>query len=409
MASAQAIRNKSGVITSYQIKVFRGYANGKQLSPFTKTWKVPDGMSEKRIAKELERVKAEFEIECENGDISAVGNPKLADFCVTYLDIQRGTLAPRTFEYYSGLIESLIIPKLGHMKLSELKPANVQKFIREIQAIPTAKGTMPSASTIKRKVSCLQSILRQAVKLRIIKENPADAKCLTIPKVVTPNVDIFTKEGAAQMLDCLANESLEFRCLVHLAFATGARRGEIVALRFSDIDYTSGRIQIKRSAYKTKGESIGVKSPKDGEVRTVYIYPELVSMIIELQKKRQTEHERLGTAWRGDDWLFTKWDGSIMHPQTPSKQWGKFLSKYGLPHHKFHSLRHTSATLLLCAGMNVRQVQERLGHGSIRTTQIYLHSIQEADKQCADALRSVCITQSKPNAERETDALRLAK
>ena len=409
MASAQAIKDKNGTIKSYQIKVFRGYANGKQLSPFTKTWKVPEGMSAKRVAKELERVKAEFEIECRNGDISAAGDPKLSDFCNTYLDIRRGSRAATTVNYDRGIIRDIIIPKLGHLKLSEIKPAHVQRFIHDVREIRTPNGNLPAATTVSRKVACLQAILGQAVKLGIIKTNPADAKRLTMPKAMKKDIEIFSKESLAQMFECLANESLEFQCLVHLAFATGARRGEIVALQFSDIDYRNCSVTIQRSAYKITGKAISTKPPKDNEIRKVHIYPELVSMIIELQKKRKEQQETLGTAWQGDDWLFTKWDGSIIHPQTPSKQWVKFLRKYDLPHHKFHSLRHTSATLLLCEGMNVRQVQERLGHGSIRTTQIYLHCIQEADERCADALRSVYITQSKPNAEHEADALRLAK
>lgn len=114
-----------------------------------------------------------------------------------------------------------------------------------------------------------------------------------------------------------------------------------------------------------------------------------------LREERQREAQELGTAWQGGDWLFTKWDGSIMHPQTPSQQFAKFLERHNLPHHKYHSLRHTSATLLHYSGVNIRQVQERLGHGSLKTTQIYLHSIQEADEQAASALQSMLITQHK--------------
>lgn len=130
-------------------------------------------------------------------------------------------------------------------------------------------------------------------------------------------------------------------------------------------------------------------------MRTVTIYPEIIELVKLLREERQREAQELGTAWQGGDWLFTKWDGSIMHTQTPSRQFAKFLMRHNLKHHKFHSLRHTSATLLLYSGVNIRQVQERLGHGSLKTTQIYLHSIQEADEQAASALQSMLITQHK--------------
>lgn len=156
-------------------------------------------------------------------------------------------------------------------------------------------------------------------------------------------------------------------------------------------------------SYKVAGKPIGLKPPKDNDVRTVTIYPEVIELIQLLREQREHEREQLGTAWNGDDWLFTQWDGSIMHPQTPSKQFAKFLARHDLPHHKFHCLRHTSATLLLYSGVNIRQVQERLGHGSLKTTQIYLHSIQEADEQAAAALQSMLITQHKQPDEKTAD------
>lgn len=410
MASAQPYRNKAGKLVSYQIKAFRGYSQGKQRTPCTMTWKVPEGWSDKRIKKELEKVKADFEARCNSGEFTPESNTTLEDFCRnTYLVIERDILAPRTYEYYTGIIDTLIIPKLGHIKLSALKSKHIQDFVKYLQSIQTAKGEAPKASTVKRKLACLQAILRQAVKLRIIKDNPADAKYLTLPRIEAAEVDIFTKQGAAQMLSCLENESLEFQCIVQIAISSGARLGEIVGLKFSDIDFIRNKVTFRRAAYKVTGQEIGLKAPKDNEIRTVTIYPEVIDLIKLLQEQKTREQMRLGTAWRGNDWLFTKWDGSIMHPQTPSQHWRKFLQKNKLPSHKFHSLRHTSATLLLYSGNNLRQVQERLGHGSIRTTQIYLHCIQEADEQCAASLRSMLITQSMPNEEHVQDVQRKAE
>lgn len=104
---------------------------------------------------------------------------------------------------------------------------------------------------------------------------------------------------------------------------------------------------------------------------------------------------RLGTAWKGSDWLFTKWDGSIMYPQTPSQWFNKFLERNGLKHRKFHALRHTSATLLLYGGVNVKQVQGRLGHSDLKVTNQYLHCIAEADEAAANVLQDMLITHNK--------------
>lgn len=91
-----------------------------------------------------------------------------------------------------------------------------------------------------------------------------------------------------------------------------------------------------------------------------------------------------------------------MNPQTPTKQFSKFLKKNGLRHRKFHSLRHTSATLLLYGGVNLKQVQERLGHGDISTTNKYLHCLAEADEEAANVLQKMLITQTKREQEEDT-------
>ena len=384
---------------TYRIRVYRGSLNGKRLKPYVMEWTPPEGMTPKKIEKELNRVATEFELKCRNGEVSAADDPKLADFCQTYLDIQKNNLAPRTFELYSNLIRDLIVPSLGHIRLSELRPAHVQRLVQQVQNIPKPDGKLPSASTVKRKVSCLQAILRQAVKLQIIKDNPADAKYLSMPQVVTPKVEIFTKQEAARMIECLMDEPIEFQTLIQIAIASGARLGEIVSLKFSDFDYENCRVTFQRSAYKVKGTPVGLKPPKDNDVRIVTIYPEVIDLVKLLREEKRKRAEELGTEWHEGDWLFTRWNGMIMHVQTPSKQFAKFLKRHDLKHHKFHSLRHTSATLLLYSGVNIRQVQERLGHGSLKTTQIYLHSIQEADEQAASALQSLLITQHKKPEE----------
>ena len=356
-------------------------------------------MSEKQIMKEANRRAALFEEECKNGNISSAPNMKLRDFCNIYLDIKSGILSPRTYEYYTRVINDLIIPLLGHIRITDLKPAHVQQFIKYIQ--DNSEKT-PSPSTIKRKVAILQSILRQAVKLGLISQNPANAERLTMPKQIAPKVEIFTRQEAVEMLSCLEDEPLQYKVIVYLAIMSGAREGELVGLKFSDVDFINHRITIERSAYKLTGKPIATKPPKDNDVRTVKVDDYTIDLIKQLKAEKERERFRLGTAWQGDEWLFTKWDGSIMFPSTPSHWFRSFLKRHGLKHRKFHALRHTSATLLLLAGTNVKQVSGRLGHADLRVTNQYLHCIAEADEAAANALGNMLITQHKCPDEQES-------
>ena len=193
MAHIKPNKNKAGKIISYRIWASDGYnVNGEQRIQ-TKTWKVPSDMTEKQAEKEVQKIAIQFEDEVKNGVGGSQRNLKLADFIPMYLDVKKDILAPRTYETYTKICNTLIIPQLGHIKLSELKPAHVQQFIKYMQ---NSGDKQLSPSTIKRKIAVLQSVLHQAVKLGLIQTNPANAERLTMPKVVTPKVEIFTKQEA---------------------------------------------------------------------------------------------------------------------------------------------------------------------------------------------------------------------
>ena len=284
---------------------------------------------------------------------------------------------------------------LGHHKISEIKPVHVQAFISQLNnvesAAPNAQKPI-SANTVKRYLCVLQSIFRLAIKLGMIVENPASAQKLTMKKPVKPEIDIFTKQEAAEMLAALETEPLQFQVLIQLAIMTGARRGELTALKFSDFDYVNNKVTIERAAVKLKGKPTQIKAPKDYEVRTVAVNPYCIDLVKLLRAEKDRQAERLGSQWHENDWLFTQDNGDIMNPQTPTKQFSKFLDRNGLKHRKLHSLRHTSATLLLYGGVNIKQVQERLGHSNLETTNKYLHCISEADEQAANVLQDMLIT-----------------
>lgn len=405
MAHIKANKNKSGKIISYRIWVSDGYTGKGEQRLQTMTWKVPDNMTEKQAAKAVQAVAFDYEEKVKHGVAGSQRNLKLYEFIKIYLDIKKSELAPRTYEYYTHAIDNLIVPLLGHIKVSEINPAHVQQFIKYIQENSTKEL---SPATIKRKVAILQSILRQAVKLGILQTNPADAARITMPKVASPKVEIFTKQEASEMLSCLEDEPLQYRVVIYLALMSGAREGELVALKFSDIDFVNNRITINRAAYKLKGEPIKTKLPKDNDVRVINVDDYTINLIRQLKVEKERERLSLGTAWAGDDWLFTTWNGSIMHPSTPSHWFRGFLKRHGLKHRKFHALRHTSATLLLLGGTNIKQVATRLGHADLRVTNQYVHCLTEADVAAANVLREMLISK-KSNEDEKDDIIQSNK
>lgn len=403
-------KNKNGEITSYTIRVYRGYdSSGNRLKPFITSYKPNKGMTAKQIEKDLRRVADDFENECLHfGETNS--SIRLSDFVPRYLEIAKQTLSPATYEFYKLKIDSLILPALGHLKLKDINPSHIQKFINQLAAAPKEKrnglpneqGETLSPSTVRRYLTILQAIFKQAVKLGLISESPAKVERLALPKAQAPKIEIFTKQEAAQMLEALENEDLQFQTLIQLAIFTGARRGELVALKFSDIDFEQRKITIERAAYKIKGQPLATKPPKDYETRTVTINESCVDLLKMLKAEKLSESQRLGSQWLGGNWVFTQWNGEMMNPMTPTKQFSKFLARNGLKRRKFHSLRHTSATLLLYSGVNIKQVQGRLGHGDIETTNKYLHLIEEADVEAVNKLDIMLLPKSE-RAEKKQD------
>lgn len=392
-------KNKDGEVISYTIRVYHGYdGQGKRLKPYTMTYKPAPNMTAKQIEKELQKISIEFEERCKNGMTGNADRITLEEYSKIYLEAKIKTLSPSTFEFYERAIKNKILPALGFHKVNQIKPPHIQAFINQLSGITKQKrdGTNSieplKPASIRRYLTVVQSIFKLAVKQNIIQSSPAKAELLEIPRVVAPKIEIFTKQEAAEMLSYLELEDLQFQVFIQLAIMTGARRGELTALKFSDFDYVNNKVTIERAAVKLKGQPTQIKPPKDYEVRTLAVNPYCIDLVKLLRVQKDKQAEAVGNQWNEHDWLFTQDNGEIMNPQTPTKQFSKFLARNHLKHRKLHSLRHTSATLLLYGGVNIKQVQERLGHGDITTTNKYLHYISEADEQAANVLQDMLIT-----------------
>lgn len=416
---------------TYEITVSNGYdTEGKQIREY-RAITLAVGMTEKQIQKELTRVSTIFEEEVRSGDYINPNLYRLSDFCAEYLRIKKGTegtkgaLAPRTWEFYKKTIDQRLIPKLGNYKLAEIKPLNIQRLISDLQEPgqrKDGKGDFLSSASIRKIHAVVQSVFAKAYKLQLITKNPASTESIDLPKLEQDEIQIFDEHQSLIMLDFLENEPLKYQILVHLALTIGCRRGELMALTWNKIDLVSGIISIKHSAYKLKGEEQKLKEPKNkNSIRSVSVPEYVIEMLKAYRKDQLVEKFKIGDLWLKDEreakekldekwtdpsWLFNQWNGKPMNTDFPSRWFPKFITKYNktisgtkdlkdeekeklyLPKMKFHALRHTSATLLLYAGHNVKAVGSRLGHSQLSTTNRYLHAMKSADKAAADTMQS---------------------
>ena len=382
-------RGKNG--DRFLIRVTMGTdVSGKQIIK-SMTWKPDKPYTEKQLMKEVERQAALFEESLKNGTASYVdGTIKLIGFIPTYLQDMQQELSPNSMSAYKRVIDNFIIPALGHLKLKEIKPTHIQKFVNLLASgdyrMDGKEGQKYKTATVQRYYVVLRSVMSHAYALELISKNPADTKKIKLPSIGEQKTEIYEPEELSAMLKCLKKEPLMFQLLVHLAINTGCRRGELVALEWNDINFSTGVLTVPKRAYWVKGEHAGIKPPKDSETRRIPLADYIIEMLIQYKQEQDRLKQSLGTAWEGDDWIFIQDTGCIMYPTSPTEMFSDFLERNGLPHRTFHSLRHTSATMSLINGTDIKSVAARLGHSQIKTTNRYVHAIETTERKAAQTL-----------------------
>lgn len=387
----------------------KGYkydSNGKKKrNKLTRSCSFAPNTPQKEIVNELVYQSKLLLEQIEGGINKSNDDITLYDFIPQYLEMAKVGLSRKVYEDYEKFINNYIIPALGHHKLKEIEPKHTQAFLNQIvnapkigrgkDGKPSTSGEKVSASTVKRKFAILQSVLSKAVDQRIITYNPADKRFLTFPKPEpkAKKDDFFTADEIHDILNLIKkDDDVQFKTLMFVTFFTGLREGELVALKFSDIDFDNRNLTVLRSV-DNKGN---IKAPKDYETRQIPLTHECIRLLKQLQQKHIEDRNRLGTKWEGDDWVFTQCNGKRMYLTTPSQKFTEFQKEHNIPHHRFHLLRHAFATITakLHREVNVKDIQELLGHSSITTTAIYLHSDYEEMRAAIDALENEFITET---------------
>lgn len=416
--------------SSYLITVSMGYdVNGKKLFETT-TFKPDAGLTPKKAEKAAQAFAAEFEAKCKNGLTLDGRKTTLKQFTDKWLsEYAVQNLQPGTLEDYKAIITVHIFPEMGHLKLTDIRPHTISSFINAMSqdgAKKNGKSGGYSKGTIKKVVGVLSSILRTAVEWEIINSNPCD-KVRTKGAKTADKVKFFTPEQTAHFLEFIEKPytietkghsriddtgkaynvgiyesrremSEQMKCLFTLAVLSGLRKGELLALQWSDIDFENNVLTVTKSTAIVNGEQITKEPKTKTSVRKVSI-PQTMTERLHRLKLEQTRHKlSVGAYWQEEGWIFTQDNGRQMSYYTPLKALQDAIKKYNkgksqneqLPVIPFHGLRHTSATLLIAANLDVKTVSGRLGHAQTSTTvNIYAHSLLKADETAATAIEQM--------------------
>lgn len=337
-----------------------------------------------KTKKEAEAALAEYIQKTNAGEITLAKDITFAEFLQEWIkNYCEANLAPRTLRRYSEIIRLYLIPRLGSIKLQDLRPFHIQQHYTWLLDKKEGPGLAPATALYQHRI--IHEALKHAVRWQLIPRNPADA--VEPPKARKTEINILTPDHIAELLNFLYQEKHVLFIPTLLAVVTGMRRGEICGLQWSDIDFERKCLYVRHQLQRIDGELV-LRETKTAGSRRPVVLDDTTIALLKKHKITQSEYRLMfgpEYASANINYVCTWPDGRLLDPDYVTKAFGKILKKLNLPVVRFHDLRHTHATLLLQEGVNPKIVSERLGHTDIRITlNTYSHVLPSMQKEAAE-------------------------
>ncbi|HLI06628.1 MAG TPA: tyrosine-type recombinase/integrase [Ktedonobacteraceae bacterium] len=347
--------------------VYRRKSDGRWVASLS----LPDGTRKVFYGKKQSEVIAKLDAaanDLRRGMLTIGSHTTVQEYLENWLEkVHKPTIRLSTYLNYSKLVKNYLVPGLGKIKLQKLTPQQVQSFYSQ----KLSDGL--TAKTVNNIHGVLHVALDNAVKWNILPRNVCDA--VTPPRIPRKEQHVLTKQQAHTLLEEVKAHRLE--ALLTLAITTGMREGELLALHWQDINFEDRTLQVKRAVSYLKGYGYIESEPKTAKGRRMISLPAFVVEVLQRHRIQQQEQRReIGDAWIDKDLVFTNAQGYFYSSSTLRKVFRRFLVSIGLPHIRFHNLRHSAATILLAMGVHPKVVQEILGHSQITMTlDVYSHAL----------------------------------
>lgn len=335
-----------------------------------------------KTKREAEKAYVEAKNELNKGTYIEPSRLLYSTYLEEWMRNRKSNLGKQTFEVNMGFIKCHILPSLGNVILSNIRPATIQSFITEL----VEKGLAPS--TVKRIYSIVNCSLNNAEKLQIVSKNYASL--VEKPKLQQKELQVWDVQTVQKFLET-AKES-RYYIVFHLAIMTGMRQGEILGLRWIDIDFDNKLISIRQTlSHNGKEITFGTKT---GAGRSISIDDEIITALKEYRELVLEEKHLAGEMYEESGLIVCNTIGRKAYPRSLSKIWDRLRSKANVPAITFHDLRHTHASLLLRQNIHPKIVAERLGHSSIQMTMdIYTHLMPNMQSEAVTGLGKLIFPQ----------------
>ena len=314
----------------------------------------------------------------DNGLKLSTANVDLATFLNKWFDAHKLSVRPNTSALYWQMLDNHIIPSLGKMKLKDIRPDHIQNFYTLKMKAGTSKAVIGIIHSV------LHLAFEQAMKWGLIGRNPVDA--VIKPKRKSKEIKTLDENQTRALLSTVVNT--RYQALFWMAITTGLRKGELLGLKWSDLDWRKKQIQVQRQIQRIQKEGLvfcELKS-KSGK-RIVVLSDEMINKLQQHLDLQDMGKSFAGDQWQENDLIFPSNNGTPMDGHHILDKFKKLLKQAELPDMRFHDLRHTAATLMLKQGVHPKIVQERLGHSNITMTlNTYSHVLPSMQEEMANKL-----------------------
>ena len=307
---------------------------------------------------------------------------KISEWMDEWLELYIPNVEETTRVGYKTKVRNYIKPYLGDIYVQSLRTPHVQRMVNDM----IARGLSPK--NIRDTYNNINAAMKKALVLRMIPYNPCEG--VVLPKLKRYKAKVYNINMIHQVLSVA--EGTDMYLPILLCTTAGLRRGELLALRWEDIDFQNNILKVRNNLVRGEKDYI-IKEPKsESGIRDIHIGSEVVSYLKKEKSKYVTDMINYGIGFRNYGFVIRQYDGSPLKPDSMSRKWRRFLETNNLPPIRFHDLRHSHATALIQAGVSPKVVQERLGHSDVQITlNTYTHVLPEMDIEAAEKLDRIIL------------------
>lgn len=344
------------------------------------------GKTRKETSEKLNRAIEELR---DNRFINKSDNPTVEQWCHEWLwSYKRNSVKQKTFDQYETILRTHIMPDIGDIRLADLKTMHIQRIINKMYDSGLSHRTIEVMKIV------IHAALKQAQRNKLVGENVCEN--VVLPRKQPKRIRVLNEDEQTKLIAALKDNYIGRGLL--FALYTGMRRGEVLALKWSDYDKNEKTISITKAlsrvrTYNKDGNKtmLTVTTPKtDTSIRTVPLIDKAVELLAEHKRKQERYMELVGDYYTDNDLIFSSSRGDYLDPGNFNRKLNKTVKKIGIPRISPHVLRHSFATRGLEAEVSLKAMQELLGHSSITVTgDIYTHILKEQKRKEISKLNDV--------------------